>query len=162
MTIAAGMLVWGIAWAADAPAPGGLALRPVANGNHSGIEQRGQRVIRTAEEWKKLWADHSARSSDKTPPDVDFSKDMVLAAFMGRCTTGGYSVAIPDARVVGKKLVVSVVETAPGRGRIRNQLITSPFVMVAVKTSSMPVEWKVTSAAQPPDGPAQPADPTLR
>ena len=137
-----------------------LQLRPVAQGAHSSINERRQSVIRTAAEWNKLWAEHSALSSDKTPPAVDFSKEMVLAVFLGTRTSGGYSVKVTDARVVGKKLMVSAEETAPGPGRIRSHVITSPFAMVAVKASKQPVEWTVTGGEA--EGAAPQRDPTLR
>lgn len=151
----------GAGHAAKSASTAALPLRPVAQGAHSSINERRQRVVRTAAEWNKLWAEHSALSSDKTPPAVDFSKEMVLAVFLGTRTSGGYSVKITDARVVGRKLVVSAQETAPGPGRIRSHVITTPFAMAAVKVSKLPVEWKV-AGGDAEGAPPPPQDPTLR
>jgi hypothetical protein len=159
--LAIAILAAGAGHAAKAASTAALQLRPVAQGTHSSINARRQTVVRTAAEWNKLWAEHSALSSDKTPPTVDFGKEMVLAVFLGTRTSGGYSVKITDARVVGKKLVVSAQETAPGPNQIRSHVITTPFAMVAVKASKLPVEWKVTGG-DAGGAPQPPQDPTLR
>ncbi len=152
LAFAATLLLAGAGLAACPPPPDPLPLRPVAQGYHSGIDQPEQRVIRAAAEWSKLWVRHTATSSDKTPPKVDFTKEMVLAAFLGQRSTGGYAVQITDARVAGRKLLVTVQEKRPGRGELRAQLVTSPFCAVAVKASQLPVEWKVTETEGPSGG----------
>jgi hypothetical protein len=84
-----------------------------------------------------------------TPPtQVDFKKEMVLAAFMGEQNTGGYAVEIKDAVEEKGKLVVTVLERSPGPDSIVTQAFTTPFYLAAVKRSALPVQWKVVSTAK--------------
>ena len=55
-------------------------------------------------------------------PEVDFKKEMVLAAFMGEQNTGGYAVEIKDAVEEKGKLLVTVLERSPGPDGIALEL----------------------------------------
>lgn len=82
------------------------------------------------------------------PPKVDFQAEMVLGAFLGEQSTGGYAVEIQDAVEENGKLVVTVKEIAPGPDSFVTQAITTPFHVVAVKRSALPVQWKVVSGSR--------------
>ena len=55
----------------------------------SGIDTPQQTVARTAAEFEALWKKHAP---GQTVPTVDFTKQMVLAVFLGTRPTGGFSV----------------------------------------------------------------------
>jgi hypothetical protein len=143
-----GWLAAALALASGAPAapvaPAEGAMRVVAEGTQSGITERKRVVVRTQEEWKKLWGAHAEGKTGKAaePPNVDWSKEMVLAAFMGERPTGGFAVSIREPKAAEGKLQVTVVERVPGANPVI-QVLTSPFQMAAVKRSDLPVEWKV-------------------
>jgi len=66
--------------------PGGgtdreLTLRTLASGMRTELVGQAQRVARTQAEWNLLWAQHAGIG--KTPPTVDFSRDMVVGVFLG-------------------------------------------------------------------------------
>ncbi len=126
------------------------AMRVVTEGTQSAIRQPRRVVVRTEDEWKKLWTEHTQRVDPKPAlPAVDWSKEMLLAVFMGERSTGGYRIAVKEAREADGKLVVTVTEQSPGFGGATIQVLTAPYQMVAVKRSSLPVDWK-RQAVNPP------------
>jgi len=149
---------WILAAALATVAAGGGAVpmpaRTIAQGGFCKQEKPGHEVARTAGEWEKLWRAYSGTPRDReiAPPPVDWSKEMVLAAFMGSRTTGGYRVQIQGAEEVAGKLVVTVTERKPGPGDIVAQAFTTPYHVVAVKKSALPVQWKVTDEKKPGEG----------
>ena len=149
-----GLLVLGLLASGGATAGEGEAppVRTLVQGAMSRVKTPGKAVARTPEEALKLWKQHTGGQapSEKSPLQrVDWSKEMVLAVFMGTRPTGGFGIRIRDAREEKGKLVVTYGERLPGREDIVTQALTSPFHIVAVKRSSLPVEWKQTREAPP-------------
>jgi protease stability complex PrcB-like protein len=124
---------WLILLALQIPMDAQIALRPIATGAQSGIASPRQAVIRTAAEWDALWRDHQA-SAPK--PAVDFSKETVVAVFLGSRPTSGYEVAIVSAAEEGGVLRVRYRETRPPADAITAQVMTFPFQIVAIPASS--------------------------
>ena len=67
-----------------------------------------------------------------TRPAVDFSKEFVVAVFLGSRPTAGFSVEIVGTRDDGAGLVVQYRETRPPAGAIVAQVLTMPYHIVAV------------------------------
>lgn len=107
----------------------GNALRTIGKGAQSNIDSSRQAVARTQAEWTALWKAHDY---DRPVPAVDFSREMVVAVFMGSRPTGGYAVEIVSAAEREGALVVSYRERAPSRDAMTAQVLTSPFHMVAI------------------------------
>jgi len=122
-------------------APPDLPLRTLARGQNGAITQSGRQVIRDRKAWEALWKQQFPGSAGSRVPAVDFSREMVLAAFQGQQTTGGYAIAITGARLQGKQVVVTVEEQTPPPDAITTQALTSPFHFVAVKRSPLSVKW---------------------
>jgi hypothetical protein len=108
--------------AADAP-------RTIAKGDQSNVDDAKQVLVRTDAEWTKLWNQHAP---DHPKPAVDFSKEMVVAVFMGSRPNAGFSTAITGAMVANGALVVRYKETAPAAGAVAAQILTFPFHIVAI------------------------------
>jgi hypothetical protein len=108
-------------------------------------------VVRTPAEWSALWSKHGGGGAGAPAlPAVDFSRNMVLAAFLGTRRTAGYAVRISGATEEGKKLAVRVSERKPPPGAVTAQVITAPFHIVAVPKSALPVVWKEEPAGEEP------------
>jgi hypothetical protein len=63
-------------------------------------------------------------------PPVDFEKEILIAAFMGTQSTGGYEVSIGKVLDRGGESEAYVTEYAPGAGCVTAQVVTAPFVVV--------------------------------
>ncbi|MBA2503650.1 MAG: protease complex subunit PrcB family protein [Pyrinomonadaceae bacterium] len=103
----------------------GTEFKVLSGGNHSSIEGGGVVVARDAETYREL------RALDANLPEQTaefFKTNAVIAAFLGERNTGGYSVNV--RRAEGGS--VSVTASAPAKGGIVTQVITSPFKIVAL------------------------------
>ncbi|MGV3723400.1 MAG: protease complex subunit PrcB family protein [Actinomycetota bacterium] len=135
-----------IATAATAVIAADTPLRTLAMGAQSGVQKPERVVVRTQPEWEALWK-RSAPSKSQlvAAPKVDWSKEMVLAAFLGSRSTGGYGVRIVGAREVNGKLEVRVEERRPRPDGFVTQAFTAPFHIVAAPKSTLPVVWKTVA-----------------
>ena len=106
-----------------------IPIRTIDKGVMSDMDDARQASARTVEEWSRLWTQHAG---ERTRPTVDFSKDVVVAVFMGTRPTAGFAVEIVRVRQEGPALVVSYTETRPSPGDVAAQVLTSPFHIVAV------------------------------
>ncbi|MFO1499086.1 MAG: protease complex subunit PrcB family protein [Verrucomicrobiota bacterium] len=126
----------------------GPALRSLAKGAISGLQEQKEEVIRDAAGWQKLWTAHATSSKTAgTLPEVDFDREMVIVATSGRHSTGGYSIEVTRVEQLPDKLRVYITRKAPPSGAMAIQVLTAPFHMVAVPKSSWPVEFVVNDVA---------------
>ena len=58
----------------------GSGPRTIEKGDQSNIEDAKQVLVRTEAEWTQLYRQHNF---DKPAPKIDFSKEMIVAVFMG-------------------------------------------------------------------------------
>jgi hypothetical protein len=76
-----------------------LTVEPVeeiVNRFYSGIGDRRRVVVQTTEDWHALWAELTIlQVPQPDPPGIDFDREMVIVATMGRQSTGGYLITIP-------------------------------------------------------------------
>lgn len=106
----------------------------------SGLPEGGTYVIRDTESWKNLWV----RVRDGEAPQVDFSKQMVLAAFLGMKPTGGYAIRISRIEKSKKEWRVFIQESRPPKGAFVIQAFTSPYHIKVVERTDLPVGFKKT------------------
>ena len=125
--------------ALTAVAAGQGAMRTIDKGAQSNVDDRLTATARTEPEWTALWKKHNF---DKPVPSVDFSKEMVVAVFMGSRPTAGFAVEITSVAERNGKLVVAYKEAAPAPGAISAQVLTAPYHIVAVPKSSAPVAFE--------------------
>ena len=105
------------------------AMKTIDKGDHSNMDDAKQAAVKTVEAWKQLWQQHSP---DRPLPAVDFTKEMVVGAFMGSRPSAGYTLEIVSAIEASGTLVVRYSEASPARGTMTAQVITSPYHLVAV------------------------------
>ena len=103
--------------------------RTIEKGDQSNIDDAKQVLVRTEAEWTKLWRQHNP---DRPKPAVDFTKEMVVAVFMGSRPNAGFSTAITSAMAANGALLVKYKETAPAAGAVSAQILTFPYHIVAI------------------------------
>src|SRR5215208_7172685 len=103
-------------------------IRTIAQGDGSGIVRAGRTLVRDAAEWRALWAAHAG--PDTPEPPVDFSSDMVAAAFAGERPQPGFTIEIGRARRDGHSLTLVVSEHSPAPGGVAAQILVTPFHIV--------------------------------
>ncbi len=117
-------------------------VRTVADGVHAARTEKGVIACRTKEAWASTW--NEAIGRDKPPPDVDFDRRMVIVAFLGRRSTGGYAVRIDSVWRAAGAIGVGVKVRKPGPRSLVTQSLTSPCHAVVVPKQSGPVQatWR--------------------
>lgn len=73
--------------------------------------------------------------NDPQVPKVDFSKERIVALFMGEKSSGGYAIKVKNVSEKGGKIYVVVEETKPGSGDIVTMSFTSPFTIVKINST---------------------------
>jgi hypothetical protein len=110
-----------------------LAWRTLSRGLISGLEKPRRLVIREEAEYFALWAQHAAELNRLAlPPDVDFSREMVVLVAMGTRPTGGYYIDVVDIELHGHTLRILVGERMPRAGTMQVQMPTQPYQFIAL------------------------------
>ena len=109
--------------------PATHAPRTIEKGDQSNIDDARQVLVRTEAEWTKLWQQHAP---DHPRPRVDFSKEMVVAVFMGSRPNAGFSTTITSATAGNGALIVRYKDTKPGPSSVSAQILTFPYHLVAI------------------------------
>src|SRR4030042_401404 len=87
-------------------------------------------VITDGEEYQRLL---SLSSLQESPPVVDFTSNIVIAAMQGPKNTGGYAISIMHASQAGKEVRIEVDIVEPDPGAMTVQVLTSPYPLVLAK-----------------------------
>lgn len=107
----------------------GSGPRTVEKGDQSNVESAKQVLVRTEAEWTQLYRQHNF---DKPAPKIDFSREMIVAVFMGSRPTSGFSTAVVSALAANGALLVRYTESVPASGGVTAQVLTFPFHIVAI------------------------------
>jgi hypothetical protein len=114
-----------------------VSFHTVLKGHRSGVSESVQIVARSQSEWSALWKRHAAIESNPPPlPAIDFSKEIVVAVFLGEKPTGGHDIEIMSMEQNNDVLLVSFVEKSPPPGGLATQALTQPFHIVRVAARS--------------------------
>lgn len=135
------MLSLVLALALTAP-PHALPVQVIAQGPLSDIATARHVVVRDAAAWRKLWHEHGVT---KLPPEVDFSRNMVVGVFLGSRPSSGYQVEIPRAYLDGSNIVVDYAVHVPGPGAMTAPIMTAPYILVMLPHHAGDVRFVDTS-----------------
>jgi protease stability complex PrcB-like protein len=114
--------------------PASGAPRTIEKGDQSNVDDARQVLVRSEAEWTKLWQQHAP---DHPRPAVDFSKEMVVAVFMGSRPTAGFSTTVTSVTTANGALLVRYKETTPGPGTVSAQILTFPYHFVAIPKAAV-------------------------
>ena len=119
---------------------GPVTMRLLGKGAFSGQVTARTEVLRDQPAWAKFWDQHATTARGATNlPTVDFAKELVLVATLGRKNSGGYSIEITKVEAEPKALKVFVRRKSPPPGGMSIQALTAPFHFVAVPATKLPV-----------------------
>jgi hypothetical protein len=107
---------------------GGLELRRIGQWSRTGVGEARRLVIRDANAWAEFWSELG--QGDR--PEVDFTRDVIVAVAAGQRPTGGFEIAVDRVRQANGELTVEVVETAPGPNCVTPTTPTQPVDVVVV------------------------------
>lgn len=105
-------------------------------GQRSGIAERRVVAVSDTASWEKVWKEHSA---DAPVPSVDFSKENVVAVFLGETRTAGVKIEIvvQNDMIDANRLNVFYKEVRSASKPFAAQKICRPFAMVKVRKAAV-------------------------
>jgi hypothetical protein len=113
-----------------------MELTGISLGSYCAIDQSGEFVITSTREWECLWKKvHHGKYPQPEVPDVDFSRETVLAVFMGTRATGGFSIEISHLKEMEGVIKAVVKSRSPAPGELVTMAITRPFHIAKVNVA---------------------------
>lgn len=113
---------------------GSMEISRIGTYTNSSIQEPRRLIIRGDQEWRDFWYDLNLGSA----PEVDFTRNMVIAVSAGSRPTTGHSVLVNGVRFdEDGTLRIEVLETSPGRNCITGQQMTQPVDVVVVPRANL-------------------------
>jgi PrcB C-terminal len=107
---------------------GDLELRRLGQWTNTGISESRRLVIRDANTWARFWSELGVGER----PEIDFSRNLVVAVAAGQRSSGGYEIAVRRVSQANGDLTIEVEETTPGPNCMTTSALTQPVDVVAL------------------------------
>jgi hypothetical protein len=129
-------------------------LRAFPPSTSGGYDAEAREVHRDAPSWAEAWKRANAHMAPvPAAPAVDFSKEMVALAALGRKPSAGYGVEIVGVRKAGGKVRILFALHEPPPGAMAATVLTNPWHAVVLPRGDEPVEWvRYEAPSAPPPG----------
>lgn len=126
-------------------------------GQRSGIAERRMVAVSDTASWEKVWKEHSAEAP---VPAVDFSKESVVAVFLGETRAAGVKIEIvvQNDMIDANRLNVFYKETRSAAKGFSAQVISRPFAMVKVRKAAT-VSFEANGLVSIPENMKAPKNP---
>lgn len=132
---------------------GGNGIVSLSSGNYSNLKDQQYKDIHSQADLDALWQQaFGGLSGTPDKPTVDFSKNMVLAAFLGEQKHGGYIVRFTDLDASGPTVNVTVEVTIPGTNCRYPERPAQPFMFATAPATTKQVNFTVTQRNAPACG----------
>ncbi|TSA06081.1 MAG: protease complex subunit PrcB family protein [Deltaproteobacteria bacterium] len=119
-----------------------LKIKKEWKGYQSGYTEPAKLVIRTEDEWRKVWEKiNSPRFPKPELPEVNFETEIVIAVFMGERQTGGYGIEIKRIVRHVEEIIVEVEEQHLRPDSLVTMALTQPYHIVIIPKFHLPVRF---------------------
>lgn len=108
-----------------------LDIRRVGQWTRTGIGEARSLVIRDANAWDQFWSELGVGAR----PDVDFTRDIVVAVAAGQRPSGGYEIEVERVTRSDGELNVHVVDRTPGPNCMTSASLTQPVDVIVVSAA---------------------------
>ena len=92
--------------------------------------------------WKRIYQHNPSNGPYPEPPEIDFSREMVIVAAMGQRPTSGYEIIIEGAYERDDRLEVVVKSVITARCGLVYTMVTSPIDIVRLPKIERPVVFR--------------------
>ena len=116
---------------ADTGPPGpasDVEIRRIGRWISSRIEGTRRLVVRDPDNWSRFWGELGAGIR----PEVDFTRDLVIAVASGQRKGGGHDIVVQRVSRSDGQLRIEVLETSPGPECMTTAALTQPVDVVVV------------------------------
>lgn len=108
----------------------------------SGLRQPERVVIRDDATWRAAWsALWPGAGPSSAPPNVDFSREMIVLAALGERSSGGYSILVDSATTGASGLTIWISTISPGVRCARVAAFTQPVDIARMTRSDAAVHF---------------------
>jgi len=115
-------------------------------GSHAaGVTARKNYVAGSPEGLAKLWSPAFGDSASTTPK-INFDAQEVIGVFAGNKPTGGYAIEVSKVVDSANARTIYVTIVKPGAHCMTTQSVTSPFAIVTLPVSGLPLVHKDTTS----------------
>ncbi len=124
-----------------------LTFETIEVGQRSGVAGSGPQLfkIATQAQWEEFWSQHQANVIPAPDlPQVEFSREMVIAVVDQDEPSGGFGFEITDIEEVEGRLAVRVRKDIPGPDCVVTAVITQPFHIVRTVQSDLQPELAIS------------------
>ncbi|HQU07473.1 MAG: hypothetical protein B7X04_00465 [Parcubacteria group bacterium 21-54-25] len=115
-----------------------LPVSVIAQGTNASVLTRSNYVIKNESDWQQFKTLFDGTSGSPLPT-IDFSKEQALAVFAGAEPTGGYRIEVSKITDSTQKRTIDVTISTPGPHCTVTQAQTSPYEIVVVPATSLPL-----------------------
>jgi PrcB C-terminal len=124
---------------------GNSNVQRLASGNHSGVKDQQYHDLHNAKDFQTWWNKaYSSYSDIPALPQVDFTKNMVIAAFMGEKSHGGFTLHVDSINQTPDAYNVNIKISIPGTGCRTPEEFIQPFEFVVVPNNNGAfINWNV-------------------
>lgn len=105
-----------------------LDIHRIGQWSHTGIDEPRRQVIRDANGWAQFWSELATGDQ----PEVDFTRNLVIAVASGQQRSGGFGIAVERVTQQEGDLTIQVVETSPGPNCLTSSELTQPVDVVTI------------------------------
>ena len=106
-----------------------------------GSRTAGEIVAASPEEWREKWTASGATAQPPDVSEVNFEEEVAVALFAGQRPTGGWRIGSDvTVKLQGTFGAVIYEILGPGDGCMSTQALTTPYLALAVKGSTMRFE----------------------
>lgn len=103
----------------------------LSESGYQGKDEKSFEVIKDNNALVKLYE----AVNDEQVPKIDFTKERVVALFLGQKSSGGFSIKVRDVSEKGDKVYVTVQETSPKAGENVTMALTNPYTIVKINST---------------------------
>jgi len=129
---------------AEAADPAQPEIKTIAKGAFSGIQKAAQIVVTNQTQWAELWREHTIGKEPRpAAPEIDFAKETVIFAALGRKTSGGHSIEVTALRPAAGKTEIILRIRQPKPGGMNLQALTAPYHLARVPKITNEFAFKI-------------------
>ncbi len=119
------------------------SFETISKDHYSGHDERKEYIIKDNSAWSSLWeVVHSTRSPKPKIPEIDFSKEMIVAVFQGMQATGGHAIKIEKITEKVNSIEIFIEETVPAPESFVTDALTNPYHIIKTKRVDKEVFFK--------------------
>src|SRR5262245_59891965 len=116
-----------------------VSFTSVARGARSGIGERREVVVDSAQDWHALWAHHAPGTPT---PLVDFATEIVVGVLAGEQPSAAYEVDIIAVERHSTETTVVYRVTDPPKDELVAEVLTAPFHLARLPRQVLPIRFQ--------------------